>query len=137
MMQFLAGSMSHGDEAKLQVGYKNAKYHWPAFAGDTVKKMFTIKSLRSTSDNRNSLFTIECCLSNQKNMPIFTCDMTTIFPFAVPPSDVEIASNLPDESNNLLSHLINQAETLQSTGSQTLTSGKDSRSPLIITPIVL
>ncbi len=46
MMLFLAGSMSHADHAKLQTGFHNAKYHWPAFAGDTFKKKFVIKSVR-------------------------------------------------------------------------------------------
>ena len=51
MMLFLAGSMSHADHAKLQTGFHNAKYHWPAFAGDTFKKKFVIKSVRYALTN--------------------------------------------------------------------------------------
>mgnify|MGYP001113887130 CR=1 FL=1 len=43
LMLFLTGSMSHADAAKVQVGFKNAVYHWPGFAGDTFKKRFKIK----------------------------------------------------------------------------------------------
>jgi hypothetical protein len=50
-MLFLAGSMSHADHAKLQTGFHNAKYHWPAFAGDTFKKKFVIKSVRYALTN--------------------------------------------------------------------------------------
>ena len=38
LMLFLTGSMSHADAAKVQVGFRNAVYHWPAFAGDTFTK---------------------------------------------------------------------------------------------------
>jgi hypothetical protein len=121
LMLFLAGSMSHADLAKLQVGYSNAIYHWPAFAGDTFKKQFKILSLRSTSGNRNSVFTINCKLINQRNLMVFSCEKTMLFPFVVAPSEVEIAVE-KEQKNEFLEHLILQAQTLQSIGSQTLTS---------------
>lgn len=34
-----------------QVGFKNAIYHWPAFAGDTITKRFIIKSIRASQNN--------------------------------------------------------------------------------------
>jgi hypothetical protein len=78
LMLFLAGSMSHADHAKLQVGFSNARYHWPAFAGDTFKKSFKVRSLRPTSDHRNSLLTIHCELVNQRGVVVFTCEKTMV-----------------------------------------------------------
>jgi acyl dehydratase len=101
-MLFLAGSMSHADHAKLQTGFHNAKYHWPAFAGDTFKKKFVIKSVRyaltnlptysltrslthsrSLSDNKHSIFEIDCELTNQRGIVVFSCLKTMLFPFQV------------------------------------------------------
>lgn len=122
LMLFLAGSMSHADHAKLQTGFSNARYLWPAFAGDTFKKRFLIRSLRSTSDGRHSIFTIDCELRNQRGAVVFTCEKTMLFPFKVPPSDVVVKSSAGSAAgtNDFLSHLVAQAETLQSMGSQTL-----------------
>jgi acyl dehydratase len=122
LMLFLAGSMSHADQAKLQTGYTNAKYLWPGFAGDTFKKKFIIRSLRSTSDGNNSIVKINCEIRNQRNVVVFTCEKTMLFPFKVPPSEVEVEPNDKSMSNDFLNHLIQQAETLQGIGSQTLTS---------------
>lgn len=111
LMLFLAGSMSHADQAKLQTGFKNAKYLWPAFAGDTLKKKFIIRSLRSTSDGQNSIFTIDCEVTNQRGIVVFTCEKTMLFPFIVPPSEVVVDTSTPNMA--FLEHLIEQAETLQ------------------------
>jgi len=81
LMLFLAGSMSHADRAKVQVGFGNAHYHWPAFAGDTFKKSFVIRSLRSTSDKRQSIFTIECELINQRGIKVFSCEKKHVVSF--------------------------------------------------------
>lgn len=35
-----------------QVGFQNAIYHWPAFAGDTITKRFIIRSIRASSNNK-------------------------------------------------------------------------------------
>lgn len=122
LMAFLTASMSHADQAKLQAGFKNAKYHWPAFAGDTFKKKFVIRSLRSTSDRQNSIFEIDCELINQRGVTVFTCEKTMLFPFEVPPSQVEAVRPPNSRTDDFLNHLIQQVETLQSIGSQTLTS---------------
>lgn len=122
LMLFLAASMSHADHAKLQTGFRNARYHWPAFAGDTFKKKFMIKSLRSTSDKRHSIFEINCELINQRGVLVFTCLKTMLFPFDVPPSSVEIPEPVSYQKNDFLTHLIKHAETLQKIGSQTLSS---------------
>jgi hypothetical protein len=134
-MLFLAGSMSHADHAKTQTGFARARYHWPAFAGDTFKKRFVIMSLRSTSDGRHSIFRIHCELKNQRDKVVFSCEKTMLFPFQVlPPSTVEVGSPMDEYdkdgstgsgsggggSNDFLTHLIQRAEVLHSLGSQTL-----------------
>lgn len=122
LMLFLAGSMSHADHAKLQVGFTKAIYHWPAFTGDTFKKRFIIRSLRTTSDQMHSLFTITCQLINQRDVVVFTCDKTMLFPFVVPPSEVVVSPPVLEKDHAFLSHLIEQTDMLQKKGSQTLTS---------------
>eukprot|EP01040_Poterioochromonas_malhamensis_P014875 gene14875-16553_t len=122
LMLFLAGSMSHADHAKLQVGFSKAQYHWPAFAGDTFKKSFIIRKLRSTSDKRHSIFTIHCQLVNQRGVVVFTCEKTMLFPFEVPPSEVVISPPPETKKSDFLDHLVRQAEILQEKGSQTLTT---------------
>lgn len=114
--------MSHADHAKIQIGFTNAKYHYPAFAGDTFKKRFIIRSLRTTSDEKHSLFSINCQLINQRDVVVFSCDNTLIFPFVVPPSQIEIATAEYSDSSAFLKHLIKQVEVLQAKGSQTLSS---------------
>lgn len=122
LMLFLAGSMSHADHAKLQTGFKNAKYLFPGFAGDTFKKRFIIRSLRSTSDGRNSIIKIDCEIRNQRGVVVFVCEKTMLFPFKVPPSDVVVTPAEEDRPESFLNHLIQQTEKLQNMGSQTLTS---------------
>lgn len=115
--------LGHADHAKTHVGYGHAQYHWPAFAGDTFKKRFIINSLRTTSDQRHSIFTIDCQLINQRNVVVFNCELLVLFPFKVPASDVRFDSSLELRQKNLfLAHLIRQVEVLQVRGSQTLTS---------------
>ena len=86
--------MSHADHAKTQTGFANARYHWPAFAGDTFQKKFVIMSVRSTSDGRHSIFRIHCELKNQRDRIVFTCEKTMLFPFqVVAPSVVAVDPN--------------------------------------------
>ena len=143
--------MSHADHAKTQTGFANARYHWPAFAGDTFQKKFVIMSVRSTSDGRHSIFRIHCELKNQRDRIVFTCEKTMLFPFqvvapsavAVDPSNLGVISpnNINeegkegvgasgsganhkhnDDNNQFLTHLISRAEVLHTLGSQTLSS---------------
>jgi hypothetical protein len=123
LMLFLAGSMSHADRAKLQTGVEKAHYHWPAFAGDTLKKRFIILSLRPTSNGLHSIFTILCELRNQRGVVLFTCEKTMLFPFqVVPPSDVEIDRPQSSGGSEFLEHLISRADILQNLESHTLSS---------------
>jgi hypothetical protein len=121
-MLFMTGAMSHADDAKVQVGFKNAQYHWPAFAGDSFTKRFTIKSLRSTSAGMDSVFEIGCEMINQRDIVVFSTEKTMMFPFAVPPSEVEAVVKPNEKEHAFLDHLIGQAEVLQKLGSQTLRS---------------
>lgn len=41
--------------AKVQVGFGRCVYHWPVFAGDTVKKTFKVEKVRNTSDGNHSV----------------------------------------------------------------------------------
>lgn len=45
LMIFIAASMSHADPWQLQTGFRNAKYLWPSFAGDTISERFIMKNL--------------------------------------------------------------------------------------------
>ena len=99
-------------------------YLYYSFRWRYIKKRFKIKSLRSTSDGRSSIFNIECELINQKEISIFTCDKAMIFPFAVPQSEVQLPPTITEKADSLLTHLISRSDTLQNLGSQTLTSVK-------------
>lgn len=120
LMLFLSGSMSHADHAKVQTGYKNAIYHWPVFAGDTLTKKFLIRKLRATSDNLNSIFTIDCSLKNQRNVTVFSCEKTMLFPFKVHPSDIVVPRAEETKNRDFFNHLVHQSESLESLGSTTL-----------------
>lgn len=52
---FLTSSMTHADTAKIQVGFGKVSYLWPAFAGDTFTKTFTVDSIRNTSDGNHAV----------------------------------------------------------------------------------
>ena len=121
LMLFLAASMSHADEAKIQTGFSRGIYHWPAFAGDTFKKRFVIQKLRNTSDGNNSVVDIHCEISNQRDVLVFSCAKQMMFPFKVPSSSVEVdATQNSSASEEFLNHLIKMSETLHRMGSQTL-----------------
>jgi hypothetical protein len=125
MMVFLCGSMSHAyDAADIETGYKNARYHWPAFSGDTFTKVFKVKSVRNTSDKKKSLFAVECQLFNQRDKPIFSLEKTMIFPFVVPESTLEVPSSSFELDDAFLHHLVEQADTIHTLGSQTLNQVK-------------
>mmetsp|Transcript_16608 Transcript_16608/g.24995 ORF Transcript_16608/g.24995 Transcript_16608/m.24995 type:complete len:417 (+) Transcript_16608:65-1315(+) len=120
LMLFLAGSMSHADHAKLQIGFGYGVYHWPAFAGDTFRKRFVIRSLRSTSDGNNTVAHIACEIRNQRDVNLFTCEKHMMFPFHVPSSEVVVPMTEEAKGNTYLNHLISSSEKLSELGSHTL-----------------
>ena len=122
LMLFMAESMSHADHAKIQTGFSKARYHWPAFAGDTLKKRFVIQSCRNTSDGNYSVVDIYCEMKNQRGMVVFTCVKSMMFPFAVPASEVKVGTPKASDNTDFLDHLVKRLETLQDLGTQTLSS---------------
>ncbi|GMH74930.1 hypothetical protein TrLO_g2017 [Triparma laevis f. longispina] len=122
LMLFLTGSMSHADAAKVQVGFNNAYYHWPGFAGDTFTKKFQVKNIRNTSDGAHSVITFKCELINQRGRVCMSADKTMMFEFAsLAPSNV----SLPDEemdTHRFKNHLLSKAEVLGELGSHSLAS---------------
>lgn len=120
LMLLLAGSMSHADQAKFITEYRNACYHWPVFAGDTLSKKFLIRKLQATSDNLSSKIVIECILKNQRGVTVFSCEKSMLFP-KVHSSEVSLPRTVANEPNHFLEHIIKQAELLRSLGSHTFT----------------
>lgn len=119
LMLFLAGSMSHADHAKLQIGFGFGVYHWPAFAGDTFRKRFIIRSLKSTSDGRHSIAKITCEIRNQRDISLFTCDKQMLFPFHVPSSEIKIPVTEEMRSEHFLNHLVASSDKFNELGSHT------------------
>ena len=122
LMLFMAASMSHADHAKIQTGFSKARYHWPAFAGDTLKKRFVIQSCRNTSDGNYSVVDIYCEMKNQRGLVVFTCVKSMMFPFSVPASTVKVGIPKATNDTDFLDHLVKRLETLQDLGTQTLSS---------------
>ena len=90
---FLTSSMTHADAAKLQVGFGRVSYIWPVFSGDTLRRTFTVESVRNTSDGNHSIFHFRCDLINQRNRLCMRADKRMLFEFPVPPSNVQASSS--------------------------------------------
>ncbi len=76
---FLTSAMSHEDSAKVQVGFGSVVYHWPLFAGDTVRKTFQVTSIRNTSDGNHSIITFKCKLVNQRGRLCMSAEKRLLF----------------------------------------------------------
>lgn len=76
-----AVSMSHVDATRevLEVGFENAVYLKPVYAGDTLTKSFVIKNLRPTQDAKHSIIVVECQLYNQNDEMVFSADKLLLF----------------------------------------------------------
>ncbi len=74
LVLFLTSAMSHEDAAKVQVGFGRCIYHWPVFAGDTVKKTFQVTRVRNTSDGNHSIINFKCKLINQRGRLCMSAD---------------------------------------------------------------
>eukprot|EP00980_Cylindrotheca_fusiformis_P007147 scaffold1501_cov130-Cylindrotheca_fusiformis.AAC.16 len=125
LVLFLASSMTHADSAKVQVGFGRVSYVWPAFAGDTFTKSFTLESIRNTSDGHHSILHITCDLINQRGRLCMRADKRMLFDFSVPESNhtspmeekaIEAADNDSSSPNLYLfrDHLMSKARGLQS-----------------------
>ncbi|CAN0395433.1 unnamed protein product, partial [Ectocarpus sp. 8 AP-2014] len=117
LMLFLSSSMSHVEAAMTQVAYRNARYLWPGFAGDTFTKTFEIKGIRNTSDKERSTYDFTCRLVNQRGKVCMECDRTTMFPFFAPPSPRDSTATPeeqppPEPADRLRDHVVKQSEKL-------------------------
>jgi len=120
LLLFLAGSMSHADAAKMQIAYSNAYYCYPAYAGDTFRKEFVVKKVRTTSDKEQSIMTFGCRLLNQQDRVIFHCDKVMLFPF---PRDDEAAGEyMPVQPvDGLMGAFATRSSVLGELGNQSVT----------------
>jgi acyl dehydratase len=125
LMTYIAASMSHADDAKIDTSYSQGKYHWPAFAGDTFRKKIIIQKLRNTSDGNLSVVDIYCEIMNQRDVVVYSCVKSMMFPFKVPASKVEVNSQQSaGKGEDFKNHLVKMTETLEGLGSQTHSSLK-------------
>jgi len=138
LVLFLTTSMTHGDAAKVQVGFGNVVYHWPAYSGDTFTKSFEVNEIRNTSDGNHTVIHFTCELFNQRGQLCMTADKRLLFEFSVPGAEgdgsVDNTSMVPhrdpfdpNANQHLRDHLLSKAETMCDIGSQSLyqlTSGQ-------------
>ena len=101
--------MSHEDSAKVQVGFGRCIYHWPVFAGDTVKKTFNVTRIRNTSGNQ-SIINFECKLINQRGRVCMSADKRLLFEFPVPESNVVAHADAVDDSQLFRDHLLSKSQ---------------------------
>jgi len=80
LMLFKTVSMSHVDSNKevLDLGFDNAIYRVPAYPGQTFRKQYIIKGLR-TSDGKGTVATIRCELYNMDQELVFDVDKQMLF----------------------------------------------------------
>lgn len=114
---FLTSSMTHADAAKVQVGFGKVSYLWPIFAGDTLKKSFTVHKIRNTSDGNHSVIHFNCSLVNQRGRVCMHADKRMLFQFAVTGSGSSAAFEEyaePDVTDTHLfrDHLLSKATTV-------------------------
>jgi len=115
---FLTSSMSHADAAKVQVGFGRVHYLWPIFAGDTLRKTFTVNQVRNTSDGNHSVIHFTCDLVNQRDRLCMRADKRLMFQFPVADSGVVSAAGPSDEASARVDkhlfrdHLLSKATTV-------------------------
>jgi len=118
LVLFLTSSMTHADAAKVQVGFGNVHYLWPAFAGDTFKKSFHVKAVRNTSDGNHSIMDFTCDLINQRGRLCMRADKRMLFEFPVQESSTTCSLDEPEQL--FRNHLFAKANILEELGSQSL-----------------
>lgn len=111
---FLTSSMSHEDAAKVQVGFGNVSYLWPIFAGDTLRRVFTVNKIRNTSDGQHSIFSFSCDLINQRDRLCMRADKRLLFQFPVPESNFTSTTveSEPVDTHLFRDHLLSKATTV-------------------------
>jgi len=111
---FLTSSMTHADAAKVQVGFGKVSYLWPMFAGDTLRKVFTVDKIRNTSDGNHTVIHFTCDLINQRGRLCMRADKRMLFQFAVPHSNAVPFKAQEEAVNTHLfrDHLLSKATTV-------------------------
>lgn len=111
---FLTSSMSHEDAAKVQVGFENVSYIWPIFAGDTLRRVFTVSKIRNTSDGQHSIISFSCDLINQRDRLCMRADKRLLFQFPVPESNFTSTTveSTPADTHLFRDHLLSKANTV-------------------------
>ena len=111
---FLTSSMSHEDAAKVQVGFENVSYIWPIFAGDTLRRVFTVSKIRNTSDGQHSIISFSCDLLNQRDRLCMRADKRLLFQFPVPESNFTSTTveSTPADTHLFRDHLLSKANTV-------------------------
>jgi acyl dehydratase len=115
-MLFHAVSMSHVDMSTdvWVLGFSNAVYVSPCFAGDTFRKTFTVKNIRGTNDSKHTLVTLTSRIVNQRGQLCFQVDKRLLYQgtvgqdqFVRQPSAEEIKARGPPKPlpQHLLSHI--------------------------------
>eukprot|EP00551_Chaetoceros_affinis_P010699 CAMPEP_0203675752 /NCGR_PEP_ID=MMETSP0090-20130426/21984_1 /ASSEMBLY_ACC=CAM_ASM_001088 /TAXON_ID=426623 /ORGANISM="Chaetoceros affinis, Strain CCMP159" /LENGTH=375 /DNA_ID=CAMNT_0050542065 /DNA_START=22 /DNA_END=1146 /DNA_ORIENTATION=+ len=123
LVLFLTTSMTHADAAKVQVGFGNVVYHWPAYSGDTFTKSFEVNAIRNTSDGNHTVINFTCQLYNQRGQLCMTADKRMLFEFSVHGSSLPNYDPVDPTSNQLFrDHLISKAEIISDIGSQSLST---------------
>jgi len=112
--------MSHEDSAKVQVGFGKCVYHWPVFAGDTVKKIFKVERVRNTSDGNHSIINFKCSLHNQRGRLCMSAEKRLLFEFPVPESNVVIPPDKSETSQLFRDHLLSKSDVMSGMGSHSL-----------------
>lgn len=106
--------MSHEDAAKVQVGFENVSYIWPIFAGDTLRRVFTVSKIRNTSDGQHSIISFSCDLLNQRDRLCMRADKRLLFQFPVPESNFTSTTveSTPADTHLFRDHLLSKANTV-------------------------
>ncbi len=126
LVLFLTTSMTHADAAKVQVGFGNVVYHWPAYSGDTFTKSFEVNAIRNTSDGNHTVINFTCQLYNQRGQLCMTADKRMLFEFSVQGAGGSSLPNHdpinPTSNQAFCDHLLSKAETISEIGSQSLSA---------------
>jgi len=106
--------MSHVDDTRavLDLGFENATYLRPAYAGETFRKSFIFKRLRTTSDGNNTVATIGCELHNLKHELVFQVDKVMLFYGLTNPNNRSVepeAVKLPETKSHFLKRIFTNA----------------------------
>mmetsp|Transcript_22821 Transcript_22821/g.68511 ORF Transcript_22821/g.68511 Transcript_22821/m.68511 type:complete len:444 (-) Transcript_22821:25-1356(-) len=96
LMLFLCQGMAHATRATDEVAFENARYYAPAYAGDTFRKRFVLRSKRAPKNGRRVLVAFECEMRNQRDELVFSVDKRMMFPLS--PNSPEIRFDQSSEN---------------------------------------